>query len=205
MNKKKFVSPEEYSEHYKFLRTNIKYHGPHIQVITVTSSYFGEGKTTVSANLAKTFQETGFRTILLDLDLRRPMIRNYFQQETNLGITNILENRIDYHTAISHDPQAKGLDIIHTGPIPPNAPDLLSTKVMVEFINQLKKEYDYVIIDTPPVGEYTDAVITAALSDGVVICSVKNETSLKEIQETKERLEKVNANIIGVVTVDLNR
>ena len=128
-----------FNEQYKYLRTNVKFAGDGIKSIVVTSGYFGEGKTSVAANLAKSFALSNHKVVIVDMDLRRPSLRNFYDIDTEIGVTNVVVNKMDFNLAISHDESIWDLDIIHAGAIPPNANELVSSDSMKNFIRILEK------------------------------------------------------------------
>ncbi|MDY6065516.1 MAG: CpsD/CapB family tyrosine-protein kinase [Finegoldia sp.] len=200
---KKEDKMKKLNEQYRFLRTNIKFNDQSVKSIVVTSGYFGEGKTTVAANLAKSLALGGDKVVIVDLDLRRPSLRKYFDMDMEIGATNVIENELDYRNAISHDESIWDLDIIHSGAIPVNRiSEIISSQKMEKFINDLEKDYDYIIIDTPPVQEYSDAITLAAMADGVAVVYKVGETKVGELKETLDKLKNVKANILGLVKMN---
>ena len=149
-----------FNEQYKYLRTNVKFAGDGIKSIVVTSGYFGEGKTSVAANLAKSFALSNHKVVIVDMDLRRPSLRNFYDIDTEIGVTNVVVNKMDFNLAISHDESIWDLDIIHAGAIPPNANELVSSDSMKNFIRILEANYDYVIIDTSPTKSHRKSLTT---------------------------------------------
>lgn len=202
MSKKKDKT-NKLNEQYRFLRTNIKFNDKNAKSIVVTSGYFGEGKTSVSANLAKSLALGGDRVVIVDLDLRRPSLRNFYDMDTEIGVTNVAENEFDYRNAISHDESIWDLDIIHSGAIPANkTSEIIASEKMKNFIRALEEDYDYVIIDTPPVKEYSDAITLSAIADGVIVVYKLGETTISELKETIDKLRNINANILGLVKMN---
>lgn len=190
-----------FNEQYKYLRTNVKFAGD-IKSIVVTSGYFGEGKTSVAANLAKSFALSNHKVAVVDMDLRRPSLRNFFDVDTEIGVTNVVVNKMDYKLAISHDESVWDLDIIHAGAIPPNANELISSESMKNFIKILEDNYDYVIIDTPPIDAYSDSVVLSAICDATILVYKVGETRKKDIEKSIESIKNVKGNLIGLVKIN---
>lgn len=188
------------AEAYRTLRTNIQFssYDKELKIITVTSSRPGEGKSTVSSNLAVTFAENGKKVLLIDTDLRRPAIHKVFKLPNSLGIVNAVLNPELINDIINVD-VVPGVDIITSGVIPPNPSELLGSKKCRMVIEQLKTIYDYIILDAPPLLAVTDAQILTTLSDGTLIVAFHGLTKKDELLKAKDLLEKVNGNILGVV------
>ena len=154
------------AESFRALRTNIQYLAADKEkkVITVTSSIGGEGKTFTTMNLAAIFALSGHRTILIGGDLRKPKLHEDFKVDTSKGLSSYLINKSDL-TEVIEKTEIDTLDVIASGPTPPNPAELLDSKKMRDLIMELNKTYDYVIIDTPPIGLVTDGVILMQNAD----------------------------------------
>jgi capsular exopolysaccharide synthesis family protein len=154
------------AESFRALRTNIQYLAADKEkkIITITSSIGGEGKTFTAINLAAIFALAGNKTILIGGDLRKPKLHADFKIDSNKGLSSYLINKSDLMEIITKT-DVDGLDVIGSGPTPPNPAELLDSKVMHELITKLNKKYDYVIIDTPPIGLVTDGVVLMQHSD----------------------------------------
>ncbi|EPY6466768.1 CpsD/CapB family tyrosine-protein kinase [Clostridium sporogenes] len=188
------------SESYRILRTNIQFSSfdEKISVIFVTSSTPGEGKSTTSANLAITMAQNGAKTILVDCDLRKPNVHKLFKLSNIRGLSNLLieDNSID---GVIQQSSVDNLYILTSGVKPPNPSELLSSRKMNNFIETSKKHYDYIILDTPPVGVVTDAQLVSQYSDGGILVTASGQVERELAIRAKQLLEKVNAKIIGVV------
>ncbi len=193
------------SEAFRALRTSLLLsqaeHPP--QVILVTSALPREGKTTSAANLAITLAQLGDRTLLLDSDLRKPGIRRALNLPNvhgrDVGLSSYLAGVAPLRDIIVQHPTVPNLDAIPTGPIPPNPADLLSSHRMAEAIEDLRQQYKFVVIDSPPIMAATDAVIISALADGVVLVVWSNETPKQAFSRTRELLAAVKGRLLGVV------
>ncbi|XID93086.1 CpsD/CapB family tyrosine-protein kinase [Paenibacillaceae bacterium WGS1546] len=188
------------SEGYRMLRTNVEYSAidQSLQVIMVTSSKPGEGKSTTCANLAVAFAQTSKKVLLIDADLRKPSQHHLFEKSNRIGLTTALFRQKELQEVIQQT-ATDNLAIIPAGPTPPNPSELLSSKRMAALLEAARNQYDVVIIDTPPLMYVTDAQIAAAQSDGVILVieagKVKKEVALR----AKASLDHVKARLIGVV------
>lgn len=194
------------SEAYRVLRTNIQFSGVDkpLKTILVTSSGPMEGKTTTIANLAVIFAQCGNKVLLVDTDLRRPMLHKVFMLLNDRGLTNLLTAQKDAMSFIQHD-VVKNLDILTSGRIPPNPSELLSSNAMKSFLENIKNKYDIVLMDSPPVGGITDASIISTYADGTILVVKSGKTEIDAVKIAREILDNVNANIIGVVLNHLDK
>ena len=191
------------AEAYKTLRTNIQFSSldKQLKVLMVTSASQSEGKSTTAANLAITIAQSDKRVLLIDSDLRRPQIHKALSLLNVKGLTNVLVQSIDYKD-ICNTVGVKNLEVLTSGPKPPNPSELIGTARMESFLAEVARDYDTVIIDAPPVLPVTDAAVLSRLVDGVILVVEYGSTSYEMAQEAKDDLERVGANIIGAV---LNR
>ena len=200
-----FAPKSPVSEAYRSLRTNIQFAKADKKVKTalVTSSVPGEGKSTTVANLAITFAQMGAKTLLIDADLRRPVLHGIFGCSRNEGLTNVLVGRSTLEEAI-HQTRIEGLNLLVSGTLPPNPSELLNSKVMIKLVEKVASVYDFVLFDTPPVIAVTDAAVLATKVDGVVLIVKSGETSREVIERSRMLLDKVNANLLGVLVNGVN-
>jgi capsular exopolysaccharide synthesis family protein len=194
------------TESYRMLRTNIQYSSldKPIKSLVITSSGPSEGKTITTANLAVVMAQAGSKVLVIDADLRRPAIHKVFGVNNRFGLTNILAENKLFEEVVQKD-GIENLDLLTSGPIPPNPAELLGSKKFENFLSYVRERYDYVIIDTPPCGSITDAAIVGRIVDGVILVASAGEVEIEAIQHAKENLQKVNANIIGVVLNKVNK
>ena len=192
------------SEQFRTLRTNIQFSSldQKLQTIVVTSSSPAEGKSTVAANLAVVLSQQDHRVLLVDTDLRKPTIHYTFRTQNKYGLSTIITGQGNFEDIINESSVA-GVDVLPSGPIPPNPSEMLSSKRMKQFIAEVKNEYDYVIFDTPPVNAVTDPQIMAGLVDGVVLTVRSGKTDRAEARYSVDLLKKVEAKILGVVLNDV--
>ena len=187
-------------EAYRSVRTSIEYSNldAKLKIILVTSTQQNEGKSTVASNLAISFSKLPNKKILLiDADLRNPSIHRVFSIGNSDGMMSILKGDKDLKSTVYN--LNENLDILMTGVIPPNPDEILVTDKMKEFIQQIKEKYDYIFIDSPPIGIVSDASLLSQLSDGVifVVCSGEVETDFAKL--AKDKLMNVDAKILGAV------
>lgn len=199
LNKNKKTS-SIFLEAFKSIRTNLQFlpKNESSRIISITSSVSGEGKTTIAAKLAEVISQTGKRVIVLDLDLRKASIHKEFDLPNNIGMSNLLTNQNSFEEVVKKTAN-EFIDIITTGPLPPNPSELILTDSMKNILNQLKELYDYVIIDTPPVGLVTDALILMNYSD-ITFTIVRANYTRKEFIKNLDRLSKEHShNHVGMV------
>lgn len=188
------------SEQFRTTRTNINFSMPDgdLTTLLITSSLPSEGKSTVSANLACLFAQEGKKVVLIDADMRKPTVHYTFHMTNTIGLSNLLTKKIDVMEAVK-DTDIENLKIITSGPIPPNPADLLSAKSMDEVIVELKKEFDLILFDAPPVLSVTDAQILANKSEGTILVISAGSTDKDSALKAKELLLASKAKIIGTV------
>lgn len=195
-------APFEFTESYNSLRTNLDFMSTDkkLKKIIITSSVPGEGKSSVSINIALSLASSGKRVILLDCDMRKPVIQKYLRIKNlkGMGITNILagDGKPDQSIVVLSD---SGLNVIVSGPIPPNPAEILGSNKMHRLITLLEPEYDYMIFDTPPVMAVTDATALSKWCDGIILVIGHKSTPIETVMQAKKALENVNANVIGCV------
>lgn len=188
------------SEAYRNIRTNIQFSNidKNIKTIMITSAGQGEGKTTTISNIAAAFSDTSKKVIIIDCDLRKPKVHKVFKITNNKGVTDCLLNDNSYKEYI-HKDEEENLHILTAGQTPPNPAEMLSSNKMKKLIEDIEKDYDYILIDAPPVCIVTDAAILSTLTDGVILLCASGEAEIDMVKRAKENLEKVNANILGVI------
>ncbi|MEG0852606.1 MAG: polysaccharide biosynthesis tyrosine autokinase [Angelakisella sp.] len=195
-------TPFKVVEAYKSLRTNLNFVSVNklYKKIIVTSSLPGEGKSNTSINLAITLAQGGSRVILLDCDLRRPMLHHYLNLDVqeNGGLGSILSGQESMESVI-YTVEGLGIDVLVSTIIPPNPTELLGSKYMENLIKCLEAKYDYIICDTPPISLVTDAAVLSRYCDGVLLVVKQNYATFKQVLQAKDNLESVQANIVGVV------
>jgi exopolysaccharide transport family protein len=193
------------SESYRGLRTSILFSAADAspQVILVCSAGPQEGKTITCANMAITMAQAGGKVIVLDCDMRRPKLHKLFRAERDRGMSNILVNNCTLDEAIIHT-AIPNVDVIPSGPVPPNPSELLQSHHMKNLVEELRSRYERIIIDSPPITAVTDAAILASFVDGVVVVIRAHETHREIIKNGIGQLKAVNAKILGAVLNGVN-
>lgn len=192
------------NESFKTLRTNILFCGSEIKTIVITSSRENEGKSTVSAELAKSLAETEKKTLLIDADMRKSvLLRRNSASQNFYGLSEFLSGQAELDKTLYHT-QNPYFDVIFSGHFPPNPVELLSSKRFKQLLLDAKAVYDYIIIDSPPLGSVIDSAVIAASCDGAAIVITAGLISVKESTEVKEQLEKSGCRILGAILNDVN-
>lgn len=189
------------AEAFRTLRTNIQFSSidKALSSIVITSSGPGEGKSTVSVNTAMTIAQSGKKVLLVDCDLRKPKIHTFFRIHNGQGLTNVLAEGIELREVVYEPEIEDNLHVLTAGPIPPNPSELLGSKRMKEFLKKAETNYHTIILDSPPVGVVTDAAILSTIADGTILVCAVGQAEIEASKMAKSLLEKVNANILGVV------
>jgi non-specific protein-tyrosine kinase len=185
------------SEAYRTLRTNLSFSSldEPIQTLVVTSAAPDEGKSTTVANLAVTMAQGGKRTILVDCDLRRPTLHDLFNLPAEPGLTNLLLE--EGNQQLMHETEVEGLQVLTSGPLPPNPADLLGSLKIDQIIADLVSKADIVLFDAPPVIAVTDATVLGSKVDGVLLVISAGKTRREHAARAKELLERANVRVIG--------
>ncbi|MGN7248239.1 polysaccharide biosynthesis tyrosine autokinase [Janibacter anophelis] len=202
-SKRSLVSLEDephgrHAEAVRRLRTNLMFvdvtTGRHSFV--VTSAMPGEGKTTTAVNLALAMADSGRRTLLIDADLRNPSVARTLGMEGSVGLTTILLGEAEPHDVIQSRGSA-GLDVLPAGSVPPNPSELLGSAPMEALLSRLVSQYDFVLIDSPPVVPVIDAVVIERLTGGLLMVVGINRTKKKDLATALKQLDTVGARVSG--------
>ncbi len=187
-------------EAYKTLRTNIRFviSGEGCQKFCITSGLASEGKSITILNLAISFAETGKKVLLIDADMRRPSQARLLIEKASPGLSNVLAGLCSPEEAIRKE-QYPNLDILFSGEIPPNPSELLGGERMRNLIEKAEKVYDYILVDTPPVGIVTDACVVASFLDGVLFLVRQNESDRDSVSQGIKLLELAGVKLLGFV------
>ena len=186
-------------ESFKTLRTNIQFCGPEIRVVAVTSCYENEGKTVVSLNLAKSFAELGKKVLVVDADMRKSVIAGrHTSVKGPAGLSEVLSG-LEQVTECVYETQIPGLHLMFSGQYPPNPVELLGGSYFARLLRNARESYDYVIVDTPPLGLVIDAAVIAPQCDGVMMVMANDAVRVRQAQEVVAQLEKSGAKLLGVV------
>ncbi|HCY44224.1 MAG TPA: capsular biosynthesis protein [Firmicutes bacterium] len=190
------------AEAIKTIRTNLQFSSvdDKVKSILVTSSFSGEGKSFVTANLAVAFAQAGTKVLIVDCDLRRGRQHNVFHVENLEGLSNLLIDDVEkkYKHYIKKT-RYENIYVLPMGIVPPNPSELLASDKNKQLVEILAKNYDLVIYDGVPVGGLTDSIIMADLVDKIVIVSAYKQTPIELLNNTKKNLEKFSDKIAGVV------
>lgn len=193
-------------EAYKTLRTNVEFCGGDVKVIAVTSCTPNEGKSSITMELAKSFAEAGNKVLLIDADMRKSvLVGRYKTGGVKLGLSHCLVRKYSYDDVVCRTNVA-GLDMIFSGPVPPNPSELLGSGKFVSMLEDARLHYDYIFVDTPPLGSVIDAAVVSKNCDGTMLVVESNAVSYRFVQRVKDQLDKAGSRILGVVLnkVELN-
>ena len=187
------------AEAYRSLRTSIKFSSSDklIKTIVVTSSLIGEGKSTVVGNLAYSLNQDGSRVLVIDCDLRKPSIHENFLLSNEKGLTDILVGKSDLKSVTKKIEES--LFLITAGSIPPNPAEILGSKAMEDLIEELSTNFDYIILDTPPILPVSDTLLLASKADATLIVVNARKTKEKMVKESYSKLVEARANVIGTI------
>jgi len=190
------------AESYKILRTNLAFSAASkpLKSLLITSTIPQEGKTTICINLGITLAQQGHKTIILDCDFRRPMLHRYFKRamKNEHGLSDVLIGKLKLKDSIINA-YRENLYCITCGTIPPNPTELLSSSVMRDVLEELKKTYEFIIIDSPPALGVADARILGRICDGILVVIFAKKTNRDAAVEVKEELERAGEKIVGYV------
>lgn len=195
------------AEAYKSLRTNLQFCGEDKKVIAITSCTPNEGKSSVTMNLAVSLADAGKKVLLIDADLRKSVLVGRTKvKESIKGLTHYLSKQAALIEVICAT-NVKNMHIVYAGPVPPNPAELLGGKHFRELLTSLRKVYDYILVDTPPLGSVIDSAIIAEECDGSIMVIETGVISYRFAQDVKRQLEKSNCPILGVVLnkVDMSK
>ena len=188
------------SESYRGLRTNILLSNTKdIKSILISSAGPGEGKTTTVANLAITFANLGRKTLLVDTDLRRPVIHSVFNVKREPGVTNYLSGQTDDYNSLIKDSGIENLYLMTSGLIPPNPSEMLGSKKMSQFVKLLESDWDMILFDSPPLVAVTDATMISKEIDSIVLVIKAGQTDKKAFHHTMANLKNIDAPLDGIV------
>ncbi|PCH12503.1 Tyrosine-protein kinase CpsD [Streptococcus parauberis] len=186
-------------EYYNSIRTNIQFSGRDLKVITLTSVQPGEGKSTTSANIAISFAKAGLKTLLIDADIRNSVMSGTFKADEKYeGLSSYLSGNAELSAVISHT-NIENLMLIPAGHVPPNPTTLLQNSNFNFMIDTVKELFDYVIIDTPPIGLVIDSAIISQKADANILVTEAGAIKRHFIQKAKEQMEQSGALFLGVI------
>ena len=182
------------AEAYRSLRSNIEYSSfdDEYRAIVVTSSVPGEGKSTTSGNLALSLAQSGNKVLLVDCDMRKPSIHKKFKISNMSGTAELLLRKESFEDVAN-------FTIITAGKIPPNPSEMLASRAMTAFIKEMKNEFKYIILDTPPLQAVTDAQVLSTKADGVLLVVRSGSTKKDAVLNSVDLIKKVQGKVIGTV------
>lgn len=188
------------SEKFRGIRSNILFStaDAEVQTLLITSDKPSSGKSTVSANIAVTYAQAGFKTLLIDGDMRKPSQHYIFNKNNIKGLSNVIINKSTFEDAV-HSTEVLNLDVLTSGPIPPNPSELIGSPNMMDLFEELKQRYDFILIDTPPVNTVTDAQLFGELTKNAVYIIDVESNNKESVKKGKNLLEKSGTKILGAV------
>ena len=199
LSSKKKNSIQRTEEYYNALRTNIQLSGEDIKIVSLTSVQPNEGKSTTSTNLAIAFARAGYKTLLIDADIRNSIMSGVFKSSAKItGLTAYLAGKTDLSQGLC-ETDVKNLFVIESGQSSPNPTALLQSKNFDAMMNILRRYYDYVIVDTPPIGLVIDAAIISQKCDASILVAESGSVKRKALQKAKEQLEQTGTPFLGVI------
>lgn len=190
----------EYSvnEAYKTLRTNLGFCGADTKVIMLTSCTPNEGKSTIAIHLGKTLAEDNKKVLLIDADIRKSVLVGRYSVGKVRGLSHYLSGQEEMDKIIYHT-DAEGMDIIFAGPVTPNPTELLGSDLFKELIEENKDNYDYILIDSAPLGLVIDSAVISHVCDGCLMVIENNHINYRYAQDVKKQLQRAGCRILGVV------
>lgn len=196
-------------EQFRTIRTNIDFTSVakgDVKTLLITSATPSEGKSTISANLAVVYAQQGKKVLLVDADLRRPTLDKTFGDNSNtVGLTSYLSDNKKEITDVIQFSGIQNLDIITSGPLPPNPSELLGTEIMTELVDTLKELYDLVIFDVPPVLLVTDAQVLMSKVDGVVVVIMGGKATQSDLKLMHKMIEISKSTLLGFIYNDKHK
>ena len=195
--KLEFIKKTE--EYYNALCTNIQLSGDKLKVISVTSVNPGEGKSTTSINIAWSFARAGYKTLLIDGDIRNSVMSGVFKSREKItGLTEFLSGTTDLSHGLC-DTNIENLFVVQSGSVSPNPTALLQSKNFNDMIETLRKYFDYIIVDTAPIGFVIDAAIITQKCDASILVTAMGEANKRDVQKAKQQLEQTGKPFLGVI------
>ena len=186
-------------EAFKTLRTNIEFSGSEIKTIFYTSTIPNEGKSTVSFQSACSFAEAGKRTLFIDADLRKSVLKSRYKSgRVKYGFSHYLVGKADFENVIC-ETDIPNLYLVFAGPVPPNPSELLASNRFAEFIKAARANFDFIIIDAPPIGSVIDAAIISRQCDGGILVVGSGDISYRFARRAKDQLEVAGCKLLGCV------
>ncbi len=191
------------SEAYRTLRTNLIYSGADNppKLILITGPSLQTGKSTTCANLGVVMAQADKSILIVDCDLRKPALHNVFGVRNTYGLMNVIAHQGEPQE-FWHEP-LKGLHVLTAGPLPPNPTEVLSSQLVAEFLKQARREFDYVLLDTPPTQLVSDPIILASQADGTLLVFDAQRTRKGSVRQAMQSLQTVGARVLGTVMTNV--
>lgn len=190
------------AEAFRRLRTNLQFlsvdNPP--RVLVLTSSVAMEGKSETAINLSLALAEAGSRVLLIEADLRRPLVVSYMSMPDKVGLTNVLSGQAKFADVVQ-ETRHDGVHLLACGPLPPNPSELLASETARHLLDDLRQEYDYIIVDSPPLLPVTDGALLARIADGALLVVRTHRTTSEQVTQAVDNLGKADAALLGIVTV----
>ncbi|MBO1206149.1 tyrosine-protein kinase [Staphylococcus nepalensis] len=188
------------SEKFRGIRSNIMFSNAENEIgsLLVTSEKPASGKSTISANIAVTYAQAGYKTLIIDGDMRKPTQHYIFDLPNNSGLSNLIINKATYSDSIKAT-NVDNLAILTAGPTPPNPSELIASSKFETIFNELSDHYDFIVIDTPPVNTVTDAQVYAQTVKNCVLVIDAEKNNKIEVKKAKDLLNKADGNLLGAV------
>lgn len=192
-------------EGYKSARTSLVFSlvAENNHCVAVTSWSKGEGKSTATVNLAISFAKMGKKVLLIDTDLRRPNVHNLLKLKNTVGLSEIVGQFAVFEDTVFHD-VVPCLDVLTAGAIPPNPSELIGSTAFGSFMNMVKNQYDYIILDTPPIGVVTDTLLLKEHIAGYVLIVREKLTTHGDIERAAQSIKLADSKILGFLKVGCN-
>ncbi|MDW3870236.1 protein-tyrosine kinase [Staphylococcus cohnii] len=188
------------SEKFRGIRSNIMFSNAENEIgsLLVTSEKIGSGKSTISANIAVTYAQAGYKTLIIDGDMRKPTQHYIFDLPNNSGLSNLIINKATYSDSLK-ETNVDNLAILTAGPTPPNPSELIASSKFETIFNELSDHYDFIVIDTPPVNTVTDAQVYAQTVKNCVLVIDAEKNNKIEVKKAKDLLNKADGKLLGAV------
>lgn len=187
------------AENFRTLRTNLEFAALDrpLKTVLVTSATPGEGKTVIAANLAVAFAQAGRQTVLVDADMRRPDVHNLLRLSNERGLSSMLRTTSENPASVLQPTEQPELQVLTTGPLPPNPAELIGSQRMRNLVDRLAKDADIVVIDSPPLNSVTDAALLASMTDGTLLVIDTRRTPTAAVRMARDALTRSGARILG--------
>ncbi|MFH4931106.1 polysaccharide biosynthesis tyrosine autokinase [Staphylococcus cohnii] len=188
------------SEKFRGIRSNIMFSSAEkeIQSLLITSEKPSSGKSTISANIAVTYAQAGYKTLIIDGDMRKPTQHYIFDLSNNSGLSNLIINKASYSESIK-ETKVENLSILTAGPTPPNPSELIASDQFDEIYNELLNDYDFIVIDTPPVNTVTDAQVYAQTIRNCALVIDAEKNNKNEVKKAKDLINKAGGKLLGAI------